>query len=82
MHLVSDGQLTVISRPMYKRPYGMVLDGHGERYSSFYDSHESERQKQDSGTRYSLQKHTSSDLFLGAKFHPLLAHSTINSSSD
>lgn len=45
MDLVSDGQFTVISRSMYKRPYAMV-DGHGERYSSFYDSHESERQKQ------------------------------------
>lgn len=45
MDLVSDGQLTAISRPMYKRPYAMV-DRHGERYISFYDSHESERQKQ------------------------------------
>lgn len=45
MDLFSDGQLTVISRSMYKRPYDME-DGHGERGSSFYDSHESEGQKE------------------------------------
>lgn len=61
MHLVSDGQLTVISRPMYKRPYGMVLDGH------FMTAMNQRDRNKDSGTRYSLQKHTSSDLFLGAK---------------
>lgn len=80
MDLFSDGQLTVISRSMYKRPYDME-DGHGETVHFMTAMNQRDRNK-DCGTRYSLQKHTSSDLFLGTKSCPLLAHSTINSSAD